>query len=126
MTDLDKPVSRPWRRFLRLSVRGMIGIVIVISAGLGWVVRSAHIQRDAVAAIASAGGTVKYEWEQNSAVGMAPEDSHLHSLRAASLFALGRLDEAKHERKIAVELYAQKNFRQKSLAPAVPLQGRQP
>jgi hypothetical protein len=24
MTDLAKPVSRPWRRFLRFSVRGMI------------------------------------------------------------------------------------------------------
>ena len=45
------PVARPWRRFLRLSVRGLIVLVLVIGAGLGWLVRSAHIQRDAVAAI---------------------------------------------------------------------------
>jgi internalin A len=55
------PVSRPRRRFLRFSVRGLI--VIVMGAGLGWVVRSARIQREAVQAITRAGGWVKYEWE---------------------------------------------------------------
>ena len=51
MTDHAKSVSRPWRRFLRFTVRGMIVTVLVIGAGLGWLVRSARIQRDAVAAI---------------------------------------------------------------------------
>jgi Leucine-rich repeat (LRR) protein len=37
--------------------------VLVIGVGLGWIVRSAHIQRDAVAAIKNAGGTVAYNWE---------------------------------------------------------------
>ncbi len=54
---------RPWRRFLRFSVRGLIFLVIVVGAGLGWIVRQAHIQRDAVAAIKSAGGSVAYSWE---------------------------------------------------------------
>jgi hypothetical protein len=54
------PVSHPWRRLLRFSVRGLIVLVLVIGAGLGWVVRSARIQREAVAAIKSAGGGVTY------------------------------------------------------------------
>ena len=32
-------------------------------AGLGWVVRSVHDQRDAVAAIVRAGGSVEYDWQ---------------------------------------------------------------
>ena len=63
MTDHARPVSRPWRRFLRVSVRGMIVLVIVVGAGLGWIVRRAHIQRDAVAAIRKAGGALAYSWD---------------------------------------------------------------
>ena len=37
--------------------------MIVIGAGLGWLVREAHIQRDAVLAIQRAGGAVEYDWE---------------------------------------------------------------
>jgi len=58
------PASRPWRRFLRFSVRGLIVLVLVMGAGFGWIVRSARIQREAVAAIRRGGGTVSYEWEQ--------------------------------------------------------------
>ncbi len=54
------PVSRPWRRFQRFSVRGLIVFVIVIGGGLGWLVRSARIQREAVAAIERNGGWVRY------------------------------------------------------------------
>jgi internalin A len=57
------PVSRTWRRFVRLSVRGLIVVVLVIGVGLGWIVRRAHIQRDAVAAIRRAGGLVEYDWQ---------------------------------------------------------------
>jgi internalin A len=56
------PVSRPWRRFLRFSVRGMIVVVLLMGGWLGWIVRSARIQREAVAAIESAGGHVWYDW----------------------------------------------------------------
>jgi internalin A len=55
--------SRRPRRFLRFSVRGTISLVLIIGAGLGWLVRSAHIQRDAVAAIERVGGTVLYNWQ---------------------------------------------------------------
>jgi hypothetical protein len=57
------PAPRPWQRFLRFSVRASILLVLVVGAGLGWIVRQAHIQRDAVAAIRKAGGTVAYNWE---------------------------------------------------------------
>ena len=46
---------------MRFSVWGMIVLVLVLGAGLGWfgrVIRSAHIRREAAAAIAKIGGTV--------------------------------------------------------------------
>jgi len=58
------PVSRPWRRFLRFSVRGMIVVVLLVGGCLGWIVRSARIQREAVAAITKSGGSVNYNWEE--------------------------------------------------------------
>jgi len=58
-----EPVSRPWCRYLRLSVRGLIVLVLVVGLALGWIVRSARIQREAVAAIENAGGNVSYDWE---------------------------------------------------------------
>ena len=66
MTNPAKPISRPWRRFLRFSVRGLIVLVLVIGGWLGWIVRSARIQREAVAAIRNAGGEVNYDWEWTS------------------------------------------------------------
>ena len=54
---------RSFRKFLRFGVRGLIVLVLVVGAGLGWIVRQAHIQRDAVAAIKEAGGSVRYDWE---------------------------------------------------------------
>src|SRR5690242_4393102 len=52
-----------WRRWLRISVRGLIVLVLTIGAGLGWMVHRAHVQRNAVVAIRRAGGTIGYEWE---------------------------------------------------------------
>ena len=40
MPDQAKPVSRPWRRFLRISLRGMIVVVLVVGGWLGWLVRT--------------------------------------------------------------------------------------
>jgi hypothetical protein len=64
----SEPISRPWRRFLRFSVRGLIVLVLVIGAGLGWLVRSALMQRDAVAAIQKNRGWVRYYWRDYSIV----------------------------------------------------------
>jgi hypothetical protein len=69
-----EPISHPWRRHLRFSVRGLIGLVLVIGAGLGWIVRQAHIQRDAVAAIKKADGVVRYDWQPPGAI--AIDDGH--------------------------------------------------
>src|SRR6516164_6855048 len=52
-----------WRRYLRFSVRGLIVVVLLIGAGLGWIVHQAHVQRDAVAAILKTGGVVSYDWD---------------------------------------------------------------
>ena len=58
-----EPVSRPWRRYLRFSVRGLIVLVLVIGGWLGWLVRSARVQRDSVRAIERGGGFVRYDWD---------------------------------------------------------------
>ncbi len=57
-----------WRRLLRFSVRGLIVVVLVIGAGLGWLVHEAHVQRDAVVGITAAGGSVFYDWERTNDV----------------------------------------------------------
>jgi internalin A len=63
MTETLVP-NRWWRRpRVRLSVRALMIIVLVLGCGFGWVVRRAHIQRDAVAAIVKGGGRVWYDWE---------------------------------------------------------------
>jgi hypothetical protein len=59
---MAESVSRPWRGILRLSVRWLIVLVLVIGVWLGWIVRSARIQREAVAAIMRDGGSV---WRSN-------------------------------------------------------------
>ena len=53
------PVSRPWRRFLRFSVRGLIVLVLVVGAWGGWIVRGARVEREAVTVIEKAGGKVR-------------------------------------------------------------------
>jgi internalin A len=65
MDNQAKPVSRPWRRFLRFSVRGLIVLVLLIGAGLAWVARNAGIQREAVGAIQRVRGDVFYDWEMS-------------------------------------------------------------
>jgi hypothetical protein len=58
-----KPASRPWWRVFRFSVRALIVLVIAGGVCLGLIVRRAHIQRDAVAAILKARGDVYYDWQ---------------------------------------------------------------
>jgi hypothetical protein len=66
-TTLAKAVSRPWRRFLRFSVRGIIVLVLVVGVWLGWIVRGARIQHEAVAAIEKGGGFVIYDgWNSDN------------------------------------------------------------
>jgi Leucine Rich repeat len=66
VTVNPKPLSRPWWSYVRFSIRGLIVLVLLIGAGLGWLVRRAHVQRDAIVAIRRAGGSVLYDWEWNN------------------------------------------------------------
>jgi uncharacterized protein YjbI with pentapeptide repeats len=43
------------RQWLRLSMRGLLVLVLVIGTGMGWIVRQARIQREAVEAIDNLG-----------------------------------------------------------------------
>jgi hypothetical protein len=49
------------RRWLRLSVRGLVILVLLIGCWLGWEVHQAQVQREAVAAIRRVNGNVDYE-----------------------------------------------------------------
>jgi hypothetical protein len=65
-----RSAPRPRRlRFFRVSVRGLLLLIVVIACGLGWiarVVRTGQIQRHAVSAIYRAGGWVVYDtdWDE--------------------------------------------------------------
>jgi hypothetical protein len=63
MTDQTQP--RPWWGFprFRLSLRVVMLLVMVTAVCLGRYVVRVRVQRDAVAAIHRAGGSVAYDWE---------------------------------------------------------------
>jgi internalin A len=58
MPESLRPKSR--RRWLRLSVRGLVILVLLSGCWLGWEVQQAQVQREAVAAIRRANGNVEY------------------------------------------------------------------
>ena len=58
----DPVLPKSSRRWLRLSVRGLIVLVLILGGGLGWVIRAARIQRDAVEDIERQGAGGVYEW----------------------------------------------------------------
>jgi internalin A len=63
---MPDPFSRRswWHRpRIRFSLRSLMIFVLLIGGTLGWIVYSARVQRDAVAAIEAAGGSVWYQWQ---------------------------------------------------------------
>src|SRR5262249_41670584 len=64
LVAMEHPPQKHWRNYLRLSLPALIVLVLVIGGSLGWVVHSARVQRDAVAAVQKLGGTVTYDWER--------------------------------------------------------------
>jgi hypothetical protein len=60
---VPKSSRRSWWRYVRISVRAMLVIVVTVGAVAGLIVRSARFQREAVAAIRDAGGIVYYDWQ---------------------------------------------------------------
>ena len=67
MTDQTRP--QPWCRLsrMRLSLRAMMFLVMLFAIVFGRYVISVRVQRDAVAAINKAGGSVAYDWEWGTA-----------------------------------------------------------
>ena len=47
----------------RISVRGLMILVLVLGAWMGWKIHRARAQRRAVAAIRGVGGRVDYDWQ---------------------------------------------------------------
>jgi internalin A len=46
-----------------MSLRALMIVVLILGGWLGWLVRGARIQHEAVAAVERGGGSVKYDWE---------------------------------------------------------------
>jgi hypothetical protein len=57
--------ARPWRSYARFGVRGLLASVLVIGGPLGWLAHRARVQREAVAAIEQASGSLIYDWQLN-------------------------------------------------------------
>ena len=66
---METPRERTWWRHLLLSVRGLILVVLAVAGCLGWWLHRARVQRQAVAAIRAAGGSITYEWDVLGAPG---------------------------------------------------------
>ncbi len=60
--ETNPTATRPRRRRLRLSLRGLMVLVLVVGGMLGWKARRASIQRRAVTQIKAAGGTLLYDY----------------------------------------------------------------
>ena len=67
MIETTQTRSEPRKRF-RITLGGMMVFVLVIGVWLGWFVRRARVQRQAVAAIVKAGGDVVYGWDYRTVV----------------------------------------------------------
>jgi hypothetical protein len=50
-----------WRRLAQTSVRGLMVLVLILGCILGWIARSASVQREAVALIQRTGASVSYD-----------------------------------------------------------------
>ena len=70
---LEQSSPEAWRRRLRISVRGLMILVLIVGGGLGWYIYRARVQRDAVAAIRRVGGEVGYSWEWSNGVPIFPQ-----------------------------------------------------
>ncbi len=59
----ERPLRPSWRHRLKLNLWQLVVIVLLLGGVLGYIVRSAHVQRDAVAAINRGGGKVRYDFQ---------------------------------------------------------------
>ena len=63
MTDQPRSARPPWRRLAKFCGLALIVFLVVLAGSVAWLKWRAHEQRDAVAAIKAARGTVEYDWE---------------------------------------------------------------
>ena len=64
MVNPSRPHRASRRLLSRLSVRELAVLVLIVGGGLGWFIRSAKIQRQAVEVINKVGG-VQYDWQSS-------------------------------------------------------------
>jgi hypothetical protein len=62
MSTAELSPRKPRRRLFAISVRALILLILVVAAGLGWIVNRAHVQRRAVARIEQARGSISYDY----------------------------------------------------------------
>jgi hypothetical protein len=68
----DRTKINTGRRWLRISIRALMALILIIACALGWIVSRASVQRNAVAAVKKAGGTVWYDFEHRRVPGPPP------------------------------------------------------
>ena len=56
----------PRRRWFRLSLRGLMILILIIACGIGWKVSRDRSERQAVEAIRAAGGMVLYDYQYST------------------------------------------------------------
>jgi hypothetical protein len=66
-TTVDRRVPPGRRVQIRISVRAMMGLVLLIAVVVGWYVHVAKKQRSAVRAILARGGTVEFDYKYDNA-----------------------------------------------------------
>jgi hypothetical protein len=59
---------------VRFSLRALMVLVLVIGGVIGWTVHRARVQRDAIATIKRAGGSVAYDWQTKVVPGPMIDD----------------------------------------------------
>jgi hypothetical protein len=105
MPARSKQRFRRWRRCLRLTVRGLIALILFMALGLAWEAYRTRIQRRAIATIRAADGSVKYNWQWKNgepvpdAKPPAPEQivefigvDHFGNAKAVELYPRSRRD----------------------------------
>ena len=77
------PSSSPRRGWPRISLRGLMILIVVVAVPTGWAARTIRAQRAAVAAVRAGGGSVAFDW-QFERVGTAPNGRPIYRKEPAA------------------------------------------
>ena len=114
----DQAILKTWRRWLRLSVRSLMVVILIIGCGIGWIIHRARAQRTAVSAVKKAGGVAIYACEYKS--GSSPLVA-LSSWRSMIADSIG-IDFVDHVVLVQIQDAGLETSRQKALARLVDFQ----